>query len=84
MTDLVYVSPIITAVVEVAKRAGLPAKLCPLLAALLGIAYAIAIGFTTADPLWLDLVINGLIAGLSAVGLYEIAIQPSFKALKIH
>ena len=60
-------TPIITALVEVIKRLGVPSKFLPAIAVILGIRYSafsnITFNFQT--------VVFGIIVGLSSVGLYE-------------
>jgi hypothetical protein len=58
--------PIILGVVEVVKRAGLPARFAPLVSLILGLFF----GIFYIDS-WKEGVIFGLVAGLSATGLYS-------------
>ncbi len=58
--------PVITALVSVFKRAGLASKYAPLLAVVLGILGALGL----AGPTFL-VALSGIVAGLSAVGLYS-------------
>jgi hypothetical protein len=64
----VLLAPLIVGVVEVAKRAGLPARLAPLLALALGVGI---IGAVTARPEAARVVLWGVMLGLSACGLYS-------------
>lgn len=64
----VLLTPLIVGVVEVAKRAGLPARLAPLLALALGLGIA---GALAAQPAPARVALWGLALGLSAVGLYS-------------
>ena len=57
-----YIVPVIIALVEVVKRAGLPTRWLPVSAIVLGLIYAY---FSTTGYL------EGLILGLSAVGLWS-------------
>lgn len=68
-TYLLAIVPIITAIVQVAKTAGLPDRFAPLTALVLGAAMGAILGWQTADA------IRGLLAGLAlgatAMGLYD-------------
>lgn len=55
--------PIAVALVEVAKRTGLPTRFAPLLAVVLGLLGTVALGHFD--------IINGVVVGLSAAGLYS-------------
>lgn len=59
--------PVITALVEVVKKAGVPARLLPFVAITLGIVVS-AFSNTSFN---VDVVIFGVVIGLSSVGLYE-------------
>ncbi len=59
--------PLIIGLVEVAKRAGLPTKLSPLLSLLLGLGG----GFLLYGGNLPNAIINGALIGLSASGLYS-------------
>lgn len=64
--------PAILALVNLAKQLGLPAKAALVVAVLLGV------GLNVADYLWASVALyqaisNGLILGLSAAGLYDVA-----------
>lgn len=59
--------PLVVGVVEVAKRAGLPTQLAPLLSLLLGL----GAGFFLHGEKVLLAVVNGVMIGLSASGLYS-------------
>lgn len=58
--------PVIIGVVEVIKRVGLPSKWAPLLALLLGVGGAWLI-----IPFSGNMILEGIVAGLSAAGLYS-------------
>lgn len=67
--QLLLVSGLTVAVVELAKRLGLPTRIAPALAlvAALGIQFLV-----TPDPIIVrDLVLSALISGLMAAGLYS-------------
>lgn len=65
-TDYLLWVPIIVGVIEVMKKAGLPDNYAPVVALLLGVAGAFASsGMNTYS------VFNGILAGLSASGLYS-------------
>jgi len=61
--------PVINGLAEVAKRAGLSSRYVPLLAVALGL--AAGIGLRNPDESIPVAVLEGLIIGLSAVGLYS-------------
>jgi len=69
----VAASVIIIGLVEVAKRSGMPVKWAPLLSLCLGIVVAVAYGLLNqvTGSAWLDLVGLGILAGLSACGIYS-------------
>lgn len=67
MFDLTIAVPIIIALVSVLKTAGLPTHLAPLVSLILGI---ITFYFIGDDTVAIN-VFNGIIAGLSASGLYS-------------
>lgn len=79
MDNVLYLAPVITGVVEAAKRAGLPAKFCPLLAIVVGIGFS----FLVPSANWTENLIRGLATGLASVGLYEAVAQPALEALKL-
>lgn len=63
MNTIVYpLIPILVAMVQVFKEAGLPPRYCPLFSVLLGV----GLSFVIQIP-----VIEGLLAGVTAVGLYS-------------
>lgn len=65
---------VIVALVEGAKRAGLPTRYAPLLAMLLGIACGLLVHVVAMRPdahAWYDAASGGLVLGLSAAGLYS-------------
>lgn len=67
MLDLTIAVPIIIGVVEAIKRLGMVTRVAPILAILLGFAFFYFWGdLTTAENLF-----AGLVAGLSAAGLYS-------------
>ena len=61
--------PVINGLIEVAKMAGLAKRYCPLLAVGLGI--LLSAGIKGPQETWVQAVIDGVIIGLSAVGLYS-------------
>jgi len=63
MESNTIVVPIIVGLVEVAKRVGLPTKFLPLLAVVLGIANSYLFNEFS--------IIDGLVSGLMAVGLFS-------------
>jgi len=66
-TNFVILVPIVIGLVEVAKRSGLATKWSPVLSIFLGIAGAYLVGsYVSADTL-----LQGIIVGLSASGLYS-------------
>ncbi len=67
-------SAVIVALVEGAKRAGLPARLAPALALLLGVAWSVLTFAAAEQPRWrglLDATNAGVVLGLIASGLYS-------------
>lgn len=66
--------PLITAIIQVAKSAGLPKNLSPALALALGLAAGLLavwqIARTGQPPAWADGVVLGIAWGLAAAGLY--------------
>ena len=69
----VSASVLIVGLVQIAKSSGLPGRWAPLLSVGLGLAFAVAYGLLNrlTGPVWLDLVGLGILAGLSASGLYS-------------
>jgi len=61
--------PVVNGLVEAAKKAGLPNKFAPLLAILFGLLAALALR-NLEQPVTM-IIIEGLLIGLSAVGLYS-------------
>lgn len=57
---------VITGLTQVVKKAGIKTKYIPLVAVLFGIIYAIAVVGLEAQA-----IVNGIIAGLTSVGLYR-------------
>ena len=70
---------VIIAIVQLAKGLGLDNKFAPVLAVLIGIIGNLVAKFIGAD-IW-ELVIGGLIVGLSAAGLYDLAKNPAKKVI---
>jgi len=73
MGDIVYLSGLTYAAVEILKQAGLPTRYAGLAAILLGVLIAVFDGHQRGEPAtqagaW---VTNGIVAGLSAAGLYS-------------
>jgi len=66
--NILFLTPIIVGLVEVAKRIGLPSRYCPLLAVLLGIGISFAY---QAVPNYPEMLLGGVMAGLTAVGLFS-------------
>lgn len=67
-------SAVIVAVVEGAKRAGLPVRFAPALALLLGVAWCVLTFAVAEQPRWrglLDAANTGVVLGLIASGLYS-------------
>lgn len=69
----IAVAPLIVALVELAKRStGVCARHAPLLALALGVGFAVAAKLDRPEfGTWLEVVILGLMAGLSASGMYS-------------
>lgn len=65
--DFITVTAVITALVEVIKRAGVPGKFLPLVAVVFGVAYALF----THTAFHVDVVLYGVMLGLASVGLFE-------------
>lgn len=61
------VIPVITGVVEVIKRVGLPSRFAGLLALILGVGFSIA----TNKAVEVETVLMGIVFGLSASGIYD-------------
>lgn len=61
--------PVINGLIEVAKMAGLNKRYCPLLAVALGV--LLKVGIKAPQEPWMFAIIDGIIIGLSAVGLYS-------------
>lgn len=77
MTDFALVgipiAAVIVALVELAKRQGLEAKYAPVLAVIIGLLTGALVQLSK-DPAvasWVDSLLNGLLAGLAASGLYS-------------
>ena len=65
---------VIVALVEGAKRLGVPARWAPLLAVVLGLAYGVLVHVAVVAPSaggWLDTASGGIVLGLTAAGLYS-------------
>ena len=70
------VAPVISALVNVAKEQfGLNGKLVSRLAILIGVLVGLAYAFTIVHGQYAEYSWGGLIAGLSAIGYYEIAFK---------
>jgi hypothetical protein len=67
MMDLTIAVPVILALVEVAKRTGLPNKYAPVLSVVLGVVFVGIWG----DSVLTDALFEGLVTGLTASGLYS-------------
>lgn len=63
--------PLIVALVEVIKETGLPARLAPVAALLLGIVAGEAAQATLTHPVWIQGGVIGVAAGLAASGIYS-------------
>lgn len=63
--------PAIVALTNLAKRTGLPAKLAPIVAVLVGVAVACGDAYSTGAG-YLDAAARGIILGLTASGLYDL------------
>lgn len=70
VTDLATI-PAIVALVNLAKRLGLPVRLALVLAVVLGVALNVAV-WAWADYAWFTSASSGLLLGLAAAGLYDI------------
>ena len=68
MPDVTYLSPILIGVVEVLKRLGLPSKYSPVVAVVMGVGLSFALNL---NPSVSERTLEGVIAGLAAVGLYS-------------
>lgn len=62
--------PLVTGLVEMVKRLGLPSRFCAILSLLLGVILVIARKQTV------DGVLEGLVVGLAASGLYDVGKNP--------
>lgn len=62
--------PAIVAIVNLAKRAGLPTKAAAALALILGVVFNLSDHYLGADPAY-QAAMSGLILGLSAAGVYD-------------
>lgn len=62
--------PIVTGLVQVAKRAGFVQKYCSLLAIVFGVLLVTILGALSTVPFTINLVV-GLVVGLAASGLWE-------------
>lgn len=60
--------PAITALVEIAKRSGMPDRIAPLLALVLGLAAGLV--YVAPDD-WRAAILAGLVMGLSSMGLWS-------------
>jgi hypothetical protein len=69
---LILTPAAILALVNLAKRLGLSGAWSALLAVILGIALHLAVWYWGAET-WFSYAVQGLIAGLSAAGLYDVA-----------
>lgn len=65
----VMVIPAINGMVEIAKRAGLSNRYCPLLAVGLGV--LASLGLNDPGQSWPARIVEGVVVGLSAVGMYS-------------
>ena len=66
--------PLIVAVVELCKALGLPTRLAPLAAVVVGLALGMLgtlVAFYPAARPWLEGVLGGIVLGLAASGLYS-------------
>ena len=66
----IAVIPVIVAVIELAKMLGFPKKHAPILAVALGLAASYGLQYY-GDTAIYEATVQGLIAGLAAVGLYS-------------
>lgn len=62
--------PLTTGLVQVAKGTGLPSKLAPLCSLAIGVALMFLVA-PLGDIVWQSAIIQGLLAGLAASGLYS-------------
>ena len=74
--NIVIIGAVITALVQAIKLLGVNSKYCPVIAILLGVAFFAISGFG-----WFAVVMNGIIVGLTAVGLYSGA-KNTYEAIK--
>ena len=66
--------PLIIALVEFAKRMGMPTKFAPLLAVVLGLVSSLYKGV-----IMFDTIVAGLVIGLASAGLYTVGVKPIIK-----
>ena len=66
--ETVILVPVIVGLVEIVKRLGMPSRFCPVLAVVLGI----GLSFAGLHPSPLETILEGVVAGLSASGLYDV------------
>ena len=66
MDSILIAVAVITGLTEVVKRAGVSTRYIPLIAVVFGIIYALAFSGLEAES-----VVQGIIAGLTSVGLYR-------------
>jgi hypothetical protein len=73
MADVVYLSGLTFAAVDVAKRAGLPSRYAGLAAIILGVLIACLDGYQRGEPSsqLANWVTAGIVAGLTAAGVYS-------------
>ena len=64
--------PTVVALVNVCKRAGLPAHFCPVVAVGFGLICQLLLWLATGGSFWVAIV-SGVLLGLSASGVYDIA-----------
>lgn len=65
---------LIVVIVELAKRYGMDARWAPLVAMAIGVAFAVLAKLSALYPTfaeWYEMVVIGLLAGLTAAGLYS-------------
>lgn len=67
MLDVTVVVALILGIVEMSKRLGLPSKWSPVLSLVLGVAYS----FTLGEGAAAELIVEGIVLGLTASGLYS-------------
>jgi len=65
--ELGFLAAIVLGLVEVVKRCGMPTKFVPLLAVIIGIGLSILILVGG----WGEMIISGIVIGLTAVGLFS-------------